>query len=154
MRRDAGGACLNRDLCRMHGIGVAAAARVADGGHMVDIDAEAKVWSQHVFAVRSCHPRSSCLRSSCKICGGWRGQGAALQAFTRSACATTSFARNCAMIELRCLMSKTSRSIVTDVKSGDERSMLMLSMLPWCSAMIWATWASDHCRAQIGRAHV
>src|SRR4029450_4733576 len=138
MRGDTVGAPANRDLCRMDGIWVASAACVADGGHMVDIDAEAKMWSRHFLAVRSCRPRSSCLRSRCKFCGGWRVQGA-LQAFTRSACATTacarpacaptSVARNCAMIELRCLMSNTSRSIVTDVKSGDERSMPMLSML-------------------------
>src|SRR5262245_20082189 len=64
-------------------------------------------------------------------------------AFTRSAAATTSFARNCAMIELRCLMSNTSRSMVTEVKSGAERSMWILSMLPSCSAMTWATWANE-----------
>src|SRR4029450_4090537 len=142
MRGDTVGACLNRDVARREGIWVAPAASLAEGGHMVDIDAEAKMWSRHFLAVRSCRPRSSCLRSRCKFCGGWRVQGA-LQAFPRSACATTSFARNCAMIELRCLMSNTSRSMVTDVKSGDERSMLILSMLPSCSAITWATWASE-----------
>src|SRR4029453_14595574 len=142
MRGDTVGPCLNRDLRRTHGIWVASAARVADGGHMVDIDAEAKMRSQHFFAVRSCRPRSSCLRSRCKICGGWRGQGA-LQAFTPSPCPTTSLDRNCAMIELRCLMSKTSRSIVTDVKSGDERSMPMLSMLPSCPGMTLAPLARE-----------
>src|SRR5262249_5399155 len=66
-----------------------------------------------------------------------------LHALTRSAVATTSFARSCAMIELRCLMSNTSRSMVTEVKSGAERSIWMLSMLPSCSAMTCVTCASE-----------
>src|SRR5262245_40280797 len=127
MRSNAVGAGIDGDLRRLYRIRVASAAGVTDGSDVIDIDAEAKVRSRH-----------SWLPS-----GRAAGSSPCLQACTRSACATTSFARNCAMIELRCLISNTSRSIVTDVKSGDDRSILILSMLPSCSAMTWATCASD-----------
>src|SRR6266852_5298893 len=91
---------------------------------------------------RGGHSRLPCIYSSVYTNRTtFRKTDQRIHAFTRSAAATTSFARNCAMIELRCLMSKTSRSMVTAVKSGAERSMLMLSMLPSCSAMTCATCA-------------
>src|SRR2546423_473705 len=77
-RRNTGRAGSDRRPGRLHWIGMPPAARIADRRDMIDIDAEAngkKCW--HVPA----------------------------HAFTRSALATTSFARNCAMIEVRCLMS-------------------------------------------------
>ena len=43
MRRDAVGAGGFGRLGRMHGVRMAAAPRIADGRHVVDIDAEAKV---------------------------------------------------------------------------------------------------------------
>src|SRR5262245_4613835 len=129
MRGNAVGAGIDGDLRRLYRIRVVSAAGVTDGSNVIDIDAEAKVGSRH-----SSLPSGRAAGELPSPC---------LQACTRSACATTSFARNCAMIELRCLISKTSRSIVTDVKSGDDRSILILSMLPSCSAMTWATCASD-----------
>ena len=41
MRGDAIGAGRDRELCRAHRIGMAAAARIADGRDMVDVHAEA-----------------------------------------------------------------------------------------------------------------
>src|SRR5262245_20149170 len=139
MRGDAVGAGRDRDLRRTHGVRVPTAARVADGRDVIDVGAEAKVGkSRHdLNSVRQSAAIELTARSPC-VC-----DEATRHAFTRSAFATTSFARNCAMIELRCLMSNTSRSMVTEVKSGDERSMLILSMLPSCSAITWATWASE-----------
>src|SRR5262249_46757607 len=46
MRGDAVGAGLDRDLRRMHGIRVPPAAGVADGGGVVDIDADTNVGSR------------------------------------------------------------------------------------------------------------
>ena len=43
MRGDAVGAGFDRNLRRMHGIRVSAAAGVADGGDVVDVDAEAQI---------------------------------------------------------------------------------------------------------------
>ena len=45
MRGDAVGAGLDRDLRRAHRIGMAPAARIADGGDVVDVDAEAQMRS-------------------------------------------------------------------------------------------------------------
>src|SRR5260370_4068831 len=129
MRGNAVRAGIKGSLSRTYRIRVASAAGVTDGSDVIDIDAETKVGSRHSLLPSGRGPGNRPRR--------------ALQACTRSACATTSFARNCAIIELRCLISKTSRSMVTDVKSGDERSILILSMLPSCSAMTWATCASD-----------
>ncbi len=42
MRGDPVGARLRRELRRAHGIGMAPAPGVADGGDVVDVDAEAK----------------------------------------------------------------------------------------------------------------
>src|SRR5262249_59197840 len=130
MRGDSVGASLDRDLRRTHGIRGMPAAGVADGGNVIDIDAEPEGRGRHFFAVRSYARDLSAIATG--FIGNCRRQ-ARRQAFTRSAFATTSFARNCAMMELRCLISNTSRSMVTDVKSGDDRSMPMLSMLPSCS---------------------
>jgi hypothetical protein len=41
MRGDAIGAGLDRDLCRAYGIGMPAAACIAHGGDVIDIDAKA-----------------------------------------------------------------------------------------------------------------
>src|SRR5262249_23664991 len=139
MRGDAISAGFDRNLRRMHGIRVSSPAGIADGGDVVDVDAETKVWSRH-SCNRSYRQRPIYRPWGCALSALSRSPPATSpQAFTRSAFATTSFARNCAIIELRCLRSKTSRSMVTEVKSGDERSMLILSILPSCSAMIWAT---------------
>ena len=78
MRGDAVGAGRDRELGRAHRIGMAPAARVADGGDVIDVDAEAQSGTRAVIAA---HP------------------------FTRSAFATTVLARNCAMIAVRCLRS-------------------------------------------------
>src|SRR5262249_14998288 len=43
MRGDAVGAGFDRNLRRMRGVRVSSAARIADGGDMVDVDAETKV---------------------------------------------------------------------------------------------------------------
>ncbi len=43
MRGDAVGAGLDRDLRRLHGVGMAAAARIADGRDVIDVDAEAQM---------------------------------------------------------------------------------------------------------------
>ena len=53
MRRDAVGAGLDRDLRGAYGIGMAAAARVADGRDVVDIDAEAEMGGRHLLAAGS-----------------------------------------------------------------------------------------------------
>ena len=87
MRGDAVGAGLDRELGRAHRIGMPPAARVADGRDVVDIDAEAKM-----------RDRGQLIAPSVRATDG-------LHASTRSALATTSLARNCAMIELRCLRS-------------------------------------------------
>src|SRR5262249_6581969 len=50
MRGDAVGAGFGRNLRRMHGIRVSSAARVADGGDVVYVDAETEVWSRHFLA--------------------------------------------------------------------------------------------------------
>ena len=76
MRGDAVGAGRDRELGRAHRIGMAPAARVADGGDVVDIDAEAE-----------------------------SGARLMRYPFTRSALATTGLARNCAMMAVRCLRS-------------------------------------------------
>jgi hypothetical protein len=47
MRGDAVGAGLDRNLRRTHGIRMPPAAGVADGGDVVNIDAETKVRSRH-----------------------------------------------------------------------------------------------------------
>ena len=73
MRGDAVGAGGDRNLGGLHRIGMPAAARIAHGRDMIDIDAEADGLSRHAYP------------------------------FTRSALATTFFARNCEMIEVRCL---------------------------------------------------
>ena len=89
MRGDAVGAGLDRELGRAHRIGMPPAARVADGRDVVDVDAEAKMREsppRYRLVTRSPGPRKP-------------------HAFTRSAFATTSLARNCAMIEVRCLRS-------------------------------------------------
>ena len=78
MRGDAVGAGRDRELGRAHRIGMAPAARVADGGDVIDIDAEAQARQRSSI---SSYP------------------------FTRSAFATTALARNCAMMALRCLRS-------------------------------------------------
>src|SRR6185437_2166826 len=75
---------------------------------------------------------------------GWPGQarpGRMNYPLTRSTRATTALARNWAMMALRCFRSYTSRSMVSSVKSGDRRDMLILSILPSCSAITVATWA-------------
>ena len=80
MRGDAVGAGRDRDLRRLEGIGMPPAARIAHGGDVIDIDAEAD--------------------------GKKRAHGNLLAAgypLTRSAAAITFFARNCEMIEVRCL---------------------------------------------------
>ena len=79
MRGDAVGAGLLGELGRAHRIGMTAAARVADGGDMIDVDAKAQERK----------PRRS-IRC---------------QPLTRAALATTALARNCAMIAVRCLRS-------------------------------------------------
>ena len=76
MRGDAVGAGRDRELGRAHRIGMAPAARVADGGDVIDIDAEAKGKRRHL----SYH--------------------SPVRAF-----ATIGLARNCAMMALRCLRS-------------------------------------------------
>ena len=78
MRGDAVGAGLDRELRGAHRIGMAAAARIADGRDMIDVDAETQ-----------------------ERCGHRRAR----QPFTRSTLATTGLARNCAMIAVRCLRS-------------------------------------------------
>ena len=83
MRGDAVGAGGDGDLGRLDRIGMTAAARIAHGGDMVDVDAEADGRSGHVG-------RSPLCRANA-------------YPFTRSALATTFFARNCEMIEVRCL---------------------------------------------------
>ena len=88
MRGDAVGAGLDRELGGAHRIGMAPAARIADGGDVVDIDAEAKIG-----IAGSIYRLTRCVRH------------VSAHAFTRSAFATTSLARNCAMIEVRCLRS-------------------------------------------------
>src|SRR5262249_43484615 len=130
MRRDSVGAGLDRDLRRAHGIRVMPTTGVTNGGDVIDIDAKGEVRSGH-FSPSQLAP-GICLPALDTGFVRNRRRQARRQAFTRSAFATTSFARNCAMMELRCLISNTSRSMVTDVKSGDDRSMPMLSMLPSC----------------------
>ena len=78
MRGDAVGTGGYREPGRAHRIGMAAAARVADGGDMIDVDAKAQ--------------RRKPRRPSD-------------QPLTRAALATTALARNCAMIAVRCLRS-------------------------------------------------
>ena len=48
MRGDAVGAGRDRELGRAHRIGMAPAARIADGGDVVDIDAEAQAGRSHL----------------------------------------------------------------------------------------------------------
>ena len=85
MRGDAVGAGGDGDLGGLDRIGMMPAARIAHGGDMVDIDAEADGRSGHI----RCQPIAVCPASP--------------YPFTRSALATTFFARNCEMIEVRCL---------------------------------------------------
>jgi hypothetical protein len=68
---------------------VAAAARVAHRGDVIDIDAQSEVRDGRQVI----DPFGNAVRR------------ADLQASTRSAFATTCLARNCAMIEVRCLRS-------------------------------------------------
>ena len=87
MRRDAVGAGLDREPRGPHRIGMPSAARVADGGDVVDVDAQAKMRNgRHVLS----------LMLSMNV---------RRYPVTRSAAATTFLARNCAMIALRCLRS-------------------------------------------------
>ena len=83
MRGDAVAAGRDRELGRAHRIGMAPAARVADGGDVIDIDAEARARRSH---------------SNCPDLNR-------AYPFTRSAFATTGLARNCAMMAVRCLRS-------------------------------------------------
>ena len=79
MRGDAVGAGRDRDLRRLDRIGMPPAARVTHGRDVIDVDAEADGRkSGHVNGSRA-YP------------------------LTRSAVAITFFARNCEMIEVRCL---------------------------------------------------
>ena len=90
MRGDAVGAGRDRELGRAHRIGMAPAARVADGGDVVDIDAEAK---------RSSSFAHDLIENRFPLFGIMR------YPFTRSALATIGLARNCARMAVRCLRS-------------------------------------------------
>src|SRR5580698_5402605 len=99
MRCNAVGAGLDRKHRGAHRIGMPPAARVADGGDVIDVDAEAKGRARgHVVVLFRPGGRN------------------AHQPVTRSAAATTFLARSCEMIALRCLRSYTSRSMVQSVK--------------------------------------
>src|SRR5262249_47072291 len=74
----------NGKLSRADGVGMRATTRVANGSDVIDIHAE---------------PNGENCRQANSL---GLGDG---QAFTRSAFATTSFARSCAMIDVRCLRS-------------------------------------------------
>jgi len=84
VRRDAVGTGFDCKESGLDGVGMAPAARVANGRDVIDIDAKAD--------------GGHCGHVSYSL-------GRPRYAFTRSALATTSLARNCAMMEERCLMS-------------------------------------------------
>ena len=89
MRRDAVGPRRDGDLGGVDRVRMGAAAGVAQGGDVIDIDAQSEVRDG---------------RQVIDPFGNAVGH-ADLQASTRSAFATTCLARNCAMIEVRCLRS-------------------------------------------------
>src|SRR5712691_283287 len=120
MRGDAGGAGGDGELRRPHRIGMAAAARVAHGRHVIDVHPEPDWPHAHALIL----------------------PGKARYPLKRSAEETTGVARDCETISFKCFKSSTLRSIVTSVKSSERRSMRTLSMLPPCSPMICAIWAS------------
>ena len=89
MRGDAVGAGRDRDLGGAQRIGMPPAARIADGGDVVDVDAEAESGQVgHGVAPPRC--RCTPIRA---------------YPLTRSALATMGFARSCAMMAVRCLRS-------------------------------------------------
>ena len=89
MRGNAIGAGGDRRFGSLQRIGMAAAPRIPDGSDVIDVDAEPNGKDSHVRRrVRSRQREQAAF-------GG--------QPFTRSAFATTFFARNCEMIEVRCL---------------------------------------------------
>ena len=88
MRSDAVGTGMDRELGRAHRIGVPPAPGVADGRDVIDVDAKAKLRNvRHVLILFLGFDNSR------------------RHPVTRSAADTTFFARNCAMMALRCLRS-------------------------------------------------
>ena len=92
MRGDAVGAGRDRDLARPYGIGMAAAARVAHGRDMIDVDAEADGGSA---GTGISDRMTRCATAAV----------APLSRIHRSALRHDVFARSCEMIEVRCLRS-------------------------------------------------
>ncbi len=84
---------------RAHRIGEGAAPRIAQGGDVIDIDAEAQTTQRFHYP------------------------------FTRSTLLTTGRARKCEMIVFKCFKSLTSTSIVISRKSAERGLMTMLSIL-------------------------
>ena len=89
MRGDPIGSGRDGDFGRLDRIGVRAAASISYGRDVIDIDPEPEMRNRRQFIDPFGIP-------ACCV---------ALQALTRSAFATTCLARNCAMIEVRCLRS-------------------------------------------------
>ncbi len=89
MRGDAIGAGSDCDFGSLDRIGMPAAACVAHGGDVIDVHAESDREDSHIS--RKVQSRI------------WYSAASPDYPFTRSAAATTFFARNCEMIEVRCL---------------------------------------------------
>jgi len=144
MRGDAVGAGFDRNLRRLHGIRVSSAAGVADGGDVVDVDAEAKGVSGH-SCNRSCRPRPSTLSGSAlSSFVEERRRKPHLSIHPLGVCHTPSRAiwrdNRVEMLEV-----KNLEIDVTEVKSAMSVHADM-SILPSCSAMTWATWAATQVR--------
>src|SRR5262249_17081999 len=92
MSRDTIAAGRDRKLGRAHRVRMAPSARIADGGDVIDIDAKAERF--HVLSLRM-----NLFENPLSIFGVSR------YPFTRSAFATTGFARNWARMAVRCLRS-------------------------------------------------
>ena len=126
MRGDAIRAGRDGEVRRPHRVGMPPTARVADGGDMVDVDAETQGGRRHAVlvlkrAVMLLGPildaQSGDTRELALVVGdegkvrGYRMScnpevvRIARYPFTRSTSATTALARNCAMMAVRCLRS-------------------------------------------------
>ena len=119
------GTCRDGDLGRTHRVRMSAAACVPHSSDMINVNSKSKLRTRHKEVDQMRREKSLAAAAHAAIMSRDVRNDRANPRHTmiRSAFATTSFARSWAMMALRCLESNTSRSIVTEVKSGAERSM-------------------------------
>src|SRR5512139_43860 len=97
MRGDPVGAGFNRKQRRANGVGTRPAARVADGGDVIDVDAEAKGLAHGPYLARG--------RQGCHVRASQRPYP-----IIRSTLLTSGLARSFDNTLVRCFRSATSRS--------------------------------------------